>query len=332
MVTNHISKVIGLSSFDNTVPKGLDTITAKNNNAGSTESLTEAVENIISYMTDVSTRNHRILIYLRVALIILVFIIYLIIVTTQIRKLRNDKIVIYGLLSSLHKTVISNISYSFTKLQREATATTQSLGSIAEIEHNRQEESIIKLFSSINDEQSKASVEMYNLFNFLFIAVAGIIGFYFIIESYLDASTEVVNNCYHIDYMYGSIAHIYKVMSNVFDLVWEHYDSSFQNICVNETVSLQEINASLPIVANYFQLLTLGGPNQIPFSGMQESVDDASQTIKCGNILTPPKIIPTSAHCFSAGGQFYLMNMLMRRFYGMMTAENPVYALPKVME
>ncbi|EAX94016.1 Adenylate and Guanylate cyclase catalytic domain containing protein [Trichomonas vaginalis G3] len=331
MVTNHISKVIGLSKYDNNVPKSLDSLTAKNNNIETTEHLTQTVELIVQYIKDVDKRNEDIMFYLRIVIIVVALIIYIVIYNIQIRKLRSNKIAIYDLLSSLPKTVISNISYSFTKLQREATATTQSLGSIAEIEHNRQEESIIKLFSSINDEQSKASVEMYNFFNFMFIMVALTAGYYLTIQSYLDASTEVVNNCYHINYLYGSIAHTFKIMSNIFDLVWEHYDESFSNIVVNETESLEEIGTSLPIVGKYLQLLRLGGEgsNEYPFEGMKETVDKASVIIECPNPLEPPKIIPKSAHCFSAPEQFYMANMLMRRFYGLMTAENPVFVLPK---
>lgn len=331
MIANHISKLIGLSNYTADVPKNLDTLTAKNNNVDATEALTKSIEYIVGYMKDVDVRDQKIIYYTRIPVICLVIITYIIIYNVQIRKLRSNKIAIYGLLSSLPKTVISNISYSYSKLQREPTVTTQSLGNVAEIETNRQEESIIKLFSSVNDGSARAKVELNNLFNILLIVIAACVAYYFICESFINSSVEVVRNCYHINYMYGSIAHIFSVFSNIFSIVLQEYHPLFGNTCINETDAKNEIKKSLPIIGHYFQLLRLGGDSndEFPFSTMNQAVAEASITIKCTDPYIPPTIIPESSRCFSAGGQFYLSNALLSKFSNLMFLDDPIYPLPK---
>lgn len=258
-------------------------------------------------------------------MIIICVIVYPIVLVLQIKKLRKNRFEILQMLTILPKTVISSISQSFSKLKDGNSSTTNENNT--DQERNRQEESIIKLFNSISDGSSKASIEMSNMFCFIFIVVLSCISYYLSLEIFIESSANLMYNSNHINYVFGSNSFMFTVVGTLLKIALAKYDTIFENSIVNITQDLIDLNNNLPTLVNNFQMIRLGSPDprEVPFPQMEKEIIRASNELVCHGVYSPPKSVIESCHCFSVAQQFLISTSIVKKYTSNMQTEPVTY-------
>lgn len=320
MIATHCRKVLDFGYVDIDVAAGMDAVTSRSNDVTTTRVAGEAMNLIVDYIREWNTFNEKLYFSVMITCIAVALVAFALVYHFQVSYLKSNKQQIYGLLGSLPKMVISNISSSFSKIKKDNTESYSVTNSAGSTETNRQEESIIKLFSSISDGTSSGSVEVYNIFNLIIVAVCAIGCYVFLCTGFISASQTLVKSCHHINYLYGSICIIYSILSSIFTILPSVYDESLKAMCPLPQAEIDVISGFLPTVVDYLHLLFIGGTtkNDIPFLSMKKSLDAASDILRCRNDTVPPTTVQYSAHCFSASGQLYLTIALLKRFNSQM--------------
>ncbi|EAX92764.1 hypothetical protein TVAG_373640 [Trichomonas vaginalis G3] len=204
----------------------------------------------------------------------------------------------------LPKTVVSSVSQSFNSLKDGEKENKNS--SNGDNELTRQEESIIKLFSSISDNVASNS-QMINMIFFIIIVALSLVCFYMIYTYYKVASNKVFYDCNHINYLYGSITFLYSICARLWKVVLDKAHPSFTGTIVNITDEVINIRNIITYQSTYFNSFNLGTSdvNEVPFSGNNQAIKEANELLKCDDYITPPQTIPDSLHCLSATHQLY---------------------------
>ncbi|EAX88598.1 Adenylate and Guanylate cyclase catalytic domain containing protein [Trichomonas vaginalis G3] len=311
MIATHCTKVIDLGYVDITVAAGMDAVTSRSNDVTTTRVAGEAMDLLVTHIRKMNNRNQKLYLGLMLGLIALVLVIIPIIYRIQSSMLKRNKEELYSVFGYLPKTVISNISSSFMKSKDES-----SISKSRTMELNKQEEGIIKLFSTISDGSSSGSIEVYNIFCLIFIGAAMIAGYAMLFLRYMKGSDTCVKNCHHINNIYGSICIMYSILSSILTILPAKYDPLLSEMCPLPDAEMQVIESFIPTMVKYIHLLRVGGTtNQdIPFLMMQQALDEATAITYSEGPEVVPWLFQQSAHGFSAEGQLWLIISLLRRY------------------
>ncbi|EAY04220.1 hypothetical protein TVAG_298400 [Trichomonas vaginalis G3] len=192
MVSLHVGKLAEIGEMSPDIARGTDALTCRNNNIVPTQAMSKALDIVNEYILNINARDKKIFLSLMIVLIILCCFGYIILFNVQIKKLRKNNMDIMGIFSTIPKTVISTVSASFNHVKKNDTSNAeQTEQQRHEDEMSRQEESIMKLFSTISDGTSQATNAQKNQFCFFIIAVCASIGYYLTIIRFLNASNTM---------------------------------------------------------------------------------------------------------------------------------------------
>lgn len=192
MVSLHVGKLAEIGEMSPDIARGTDALTCRNNNIVPTQAMSKALGIVNEYILNINARDKKIFLSLMIVLIILCCFGYIILFNVQIKKLRKNNMDIMGIFSTIPKTVISTVSASFNHVKKNDTSNAeQTEQQRHEDEMSRQEESIMKLFSTISDGTSQATNTQKNQFCFFIIAVCASIGYYLTIIRFLNASNTM---------------------------------------------------------------------------------------------------------------------------------------------
>ncbi|EAY19029.1 Adenylate and Guanylate cyclase catalytic domain containing protein [Trichomonas vaginalis G3] len=328
MVSNHVGKLTDLDEITPKIACGPDSLTSRNNNQLSLLAMNDALLTMIEFLKHINTQYQLYFTIVIIVMICINVIVYPIVYFIQVSKLRKNRQEILFILTTLLKTVISSISASFNKLKdgNDRSSTTDS----SDGETNRQEDSIIKLFSSISDGSAKASAEISNLFCFLFLMALGCVGYYVSMDAFRTSMTNLVYNSHHINYLFGSATYLYSVMASLFKISLAMYDDVFKTSIISLSDEVTNVGERIPMLVSYFQMIRLGGSDirEVPFPEMKIYIDQASAALICSDPLTPPQTLMQSTHCLSAAQQLYVATTLMHKYYGLMLLDQPMYPDP----
>ncbi|EAY17163.1 Adenylate and Guanylate cyclase catalytic domain containing protein [Trichomonas vaginalis G3] len=308
------------------VAKSSDSLTVRNNNVLITEAASKALTSIVQYIGDNHEKYNKIFWGLFAFFSGMNFIFIVLIFTFQKKKLEKNKNAIITAISELPKTVISNVSAAFSNLKGNQ-STSQKASNGHESETNRQEESIIKLFSSISDGVNSSS-SYFVLFCYVMIIALSILCFWFAVQCFFSASDVVFYNCHHINYFYGSITFLFALASRLYDICLATYHTNFKDTILDVNQSINEMESYIPLKLTYFHSIRLGGrgKREVPFEGMAEALDRATSIIKCDDPIKPPVEVPESTRCFSASNTLYIAVCYFKRFVKLM--KQGVFPLP----
>ncbi|EAY04472.1 Adenylate and Guanylate cyclase catalytic domain containing protein [Trichomonas vaginalis G3] len=198
-------------------------------------------------------------------------------------------------------------------------------------ELSRQEESIIKLFSSVSDGSSKSSIEVSNLICFLLIIGLSCTGYYLSINSFQQSSENLVYTSHHINYLYGAAVYLFAIIARLFKIGLGKCSPEFEPSLIGIEHKISLINETTPYLVNYFQKIRLGGEDkrELPFPMMERAMSRASEQLKCKDEIAPPKTVMESVHCMTAGQQLYISTSLIKKYYAQMISETPIYPDPR---
>ncbi|EAX89018.1 Adenylate and Guanylate cyclase catalytic domain containing protein [Trichomonas vaginalis G3] len=318
LIATHCAKVLDFEKVDVSVAGGLDAVTSRSNDVTTTRVAGEAMSLLVDYIREVNDKNQKIFTGIMLGMIILCVISFFVLYHLQLKQLKMNKEELYSVFSSLPKTVISNVSASFSNSKQDSMSSKTN-----ETESNRQEDGIIKMFSSINDGTA-GSIEIYNAFNVLIVGICACVEYFLMLSSYKKASETLVKNCHHVNYIYGSICQMFSLVSSMITILPAKYDDSLYTLCPRPDVEMNVIRNFVPTIVDYLNLLRLGGKDEydIPFLGMKKALQDSTEILhKNVDQNSVPKTIPESAHQFSCELQIYLTIALLKKQVNLMTQD-----------
>lgn len=328
IIANHVGNAATKNTITIQDMEGPDSLTVRINFILPSWSMSDSLKILTTYLRQLDERNTKLFTISSTIVVVLIVIVYTVSLVLQIKKLRSNKMEIFKVLTTLPKTAVSTVSASFKSIKNSSTSSMSTTNSDTEM--SRQEESIIKLFSSISDGSS-TNAESFFIFVTIVLIAVGVLGTARSTFCFTDAFKIVVQNCHHINYLFGSVCYMFGIMSDLFQLIPVYYDDAFKNTAPSVDVLKSEIKRLIPNQISTLHNLFLGGSakQDIPYIGIQEATISASEILSC-DVEAPPVDVIESAHCFSAPGQIYLYVAMIRRIAAQMSLEkDPHYPTPR---
>ena len=325
-VCSQASKLLDLTAKNTELLFSSEALTSLNNNDEASTAMNRALSRITDYIQHQDEVYQSTYTYVMIALILLTIIVAVIIYVSQVLILTRHKLEVFKLLSTLPKTVISNISASFYSLKKKDTMTSSQTDISGDI--NKQEENIIKVFSSISDS-TRSSATIIALFLQIFYTLFACLAFFTVLDSYKNVSTTLLESAPHVDYLLGSSSYLFSIMSKLFKIAVDRYDASFNGLIIDLENEITLCDTDFTRQMRYFNNLRFGAneDNSYPFSGMDGALAHADTVVVCEDPLTPPTTFRDGAYCFDSEGQIYLVTSYVQKFLGQMTVEDPPHYL-----
>ncbi|OHT07038.1 Adenylate and Guanylate cyclase catalytic domain containing protein [Tritrichomonas foetus] len=195
--------------------------------------VTDASSIALSYCRNYLTENHNDMqnsLFFAMTFICIVYIVIMIgIMIYQIENLRLAKSQIYQCLTALPKNVVSCVAESLKLIEKDEDSYSEE-----DDDFNKQEENILKVFSSASDITLVGSSErtVYIFLN-IFIACCVLAMVILLCEMFPLFSEQLGNNAPHLDYVLGTVAYLMGTMevleSLAIKLTFVGYDPSSLN-------------------------------------------------------------------------------------------------------
>ena len=245
----------------------------------------------------------------------------------QVETLKKTKLQIYQCLTALPKNVVSNVAESLKIIDKNGgkvdddeeydnddnTEGGDKTGQIKGLNDvNKQDENILKVFSSASDLAMVGSSEniIYIVLNILILAcVIGII--ILICELFPIFSKQLRDNAPHLDYVLGTVAYLSGSVEALESLTWfaHYYKSNTSAFELSVEDSLTAIDERLHYFTDFYHYARYGGNNldQPSYNGFQEAHDVASKSFSCENQTKIPTNFAELYECLSVDLQISLL-------------------------
>jgi class 3 adenylate cyclase len=204
--------------------------------------------------------------YLGLALIVL-----LVLLIIELRWIRESKDETYRCLIALPKSVVSQLCENLRVLKRDAA----SDGTGHSSEMNKQDETILKIFSNAETGDSK----MGGLAHFVACAIASfglVAGMAFVVGGLLSAaSAEIYRGAPHLDNLLGSYAYQMALFTSIQHLTCEN-ETCWTNGTLTLRARIDAAHAKMEQVRYYWHLMRFGGPSagETPFERFESILEE----------------------------------------------------------
>ena len=326
-LSNSVSKLIQYEKVDASVVKSGVVLTPLNNFIDIFTTLNEAGNELIQYLTDANKNNENVYkivaIVVSIVQVIFTFIIYL---YTKV-QLKKAERTVYTSFSLLPKTILSQVSASFDIIHggNKSEGEEGTSMSTNEQDHNKQEDSIIKTFTSLSDGGTRSSglFDYLNTLFFFIIAVIQVVTTVIICLAYINISDRMIHSSPHINYIFGTISGIdtaFTALNKIIINGIPDYKGAFPNY----DLELERASTYMYLMMEYFQTVRYGGSgkSEFPFSGVQAAINDAGKVTVCANSSKPPTTITENSNCFGVGLRLYLYQAFFFGILSKMTSDN----------
>lgn len=233
----------------------------------------------------------------------------------QVENLRNTKYMIFECLTALPKNIVSTIAESLKIIEKNNSDSDNGYekdtdnyeGQIAGLNDiNKQDENIMKVFSSASDLSMLGSTErlVYIVLNLIILVCClGII--VLLCEMLPIFSENLRDNAPHLDYVLGTVAYLGGSIESIESLVSRSYFQTNYDIeeKYNETL-IRLINFT-----DFYHNARYGGDNsdQPSYNGFQAAHDNAKATFSCKDDEKIPTSFEEYYNCFSVDLQVNLL-------------------------
>ena len=203
------------------------------------DSITNALRNINSFLYRNVDNVENLCMFICLFVCVVYALIIIGILVYQLENLQKSKIAIYKCLTSLPKNVVSSVSESLRMLKK---SDTDENGGVEETETelNKQDENILKIFSSSSDASSMKSLDKTVLIvsSVLFL-VCALICTFVIAFTFPEVAEQLNNNSPHLGFILGTSAFGFSTIGALDNLILEsnchglsgklHYDCEDPN-------------------------------------------------------------------------------------------------------
>ena len=333
-MANSLSQIVDLDKIDSSTLMTAASLTPISNYIDTTDALSNGLTLISSYLVENNAMYQTIFTIVIVVLIIVIVIVHVIILIFDFKKLGANKYEIFKSMTNLPKTVISQVSSSFYSIHHANHSTLSNTTTTDEgAEMNKQEENVIKVFTSISDGTS-GSATTYIAAAFIGIScILECVGVFLLCDTYMNVSVSLIQSSPHIDYLLGTAAYIDSAFISVEQIMMQVYDQDndfFVGITDNFTNEIVRLHSLIDQQINYFHQCRFGGSaaDEYPYVGMDQFLDYATELLPCHDYSNPVDTFIDQVECFNAEAQIYLMISLFLKFATPIEQETPRYPDP----
>ncbi|OHT13088.1 Adenylate and Guanylate cyclase catalytic domain containing protein [Tritrichomonas foetus] len=266
--------------------------------------------------------------YIEISFILAYFIIIIIITFIEMRMLANDKNIVFKCLSSLPKNVVSQVAEGLRILKKDDMSddgkddTSRGLvndsnsGEIVEV--NKQEDNILKIFSTWSDNSSfrLGAVIIFVFLNIL-IYIICVVNIVLICNLYKEEIKMFKKVAPHLDNIPGAYAYFTASIIALNNICFTM--SGETRIFKNTNTLVSRLNARMLKSEEYFNYAMYGkeGEDEYPFEKINEGIETHENASICADENAVPTNKVQMIECFTAEYQVVLMKarlqMIMRK-------------------
>ncbi|OHT09546.1 Adenylate and Guanylate cyclase catalytic domain containing protein [Tritrichomonas foetus] len=272
-----------------------------------TESMNNALEYLILYIDEVYEETTFIANICMYSIIVFVIIINFVSLTIQLIWLKIDKQETYQCLFSLPKNTVSALAENLRVLKKDNPSDNSFSNNNTEM--NKQEENILKIFNSSGSNETPISDIFLPIFVTVIITCLTIGCVVLFVQLVKNESISLKESAPHLNYMMGS----YAMMMNTFDnlflsfLYFTPYRVHLYSIDEVINFTMESLRQS----RDYYHLTSYGGDNSSPFSGFDDGVAHAQQSITCNTTTDVPENFGEAVSCYPADMAFILIEPIL---------------------
>ena len=243
-----------------------------------TVAIGDAINGVVEALKEISSSLEKRYNIIFIATALSIIIIYSVAMYFEIRSMKRNNIILYKSFGYLPKTVISNISSKFNILKK--TCSEDGTQSIGEIEMNKQEENIIKVFGTMSDSMSN-NTDIIGLSAAVITIVATIVCIAFICYGFTNVHASLIQSVPHLPYLYGTTM-LMNTLSTLFfkgQLITEFPDevTAFDDGDVD-----QMILSFVKMFMEYYQNAIFGDSVSMPLDS-SAGIMSAKKQLQCEN-------------------------------------------------
>ncbi|OHT13831.1 Adenylate and Guanylate cyclase catalytic domain containing protein [Tritrichomonas foetus] len=286
VATNYIAHMEELLKLDK-VPEDVFNkrfyVTPLNNLRGLSDAISQTIQLMLSYINNVNSGIQSITVIAMIVLVIVVVIIYVSICIFIIIRMNSEKMAIYRCLTSLQKSVVSHVAESFRILRKEETEERSSR--MKDEELSRQEENLLKLFSTSSDSGKNSTFDnLLTILLTIFLIIAHAAMVVYLITCFKDSGNQLDQTSPHIDHIYAAFTYDFASIILLYLLPGAVYPNvNYQAEGFNTDSILSVINEWQTQSQDEFSLVKYGDPdNNAPsFASLGIDIDSVIADATC---------------------------------------------------
>ena len=283
--------------------------------------MSDALTALTTYVTDSCNSMGSIAGIVEYSIVILYVIIWIILISVQIIKLRRDKLQIYTCLTSLPKNVVSQVSESLRILKKDKESTTGM--SEGDTEISKQEENLLKIFATAGDSHSSSSRDSVAfVVCYCFILILACISNVLLCEMFQSIGQALSQNTPHLDDVMGTNAYMLGIFLALNNAAVAN-TNGYQKLNINEGIggrpilsSLQRVSTRLETYLSYYHRARYGDSesDEPPLAGYQERADLAKEIMSCPDASQLYESLHDTYSCFEIDTQLILFEPMVYKF------------------
>ncbi|OHT02062.1 Adenylate and Guanylate cyclase catalytic domain containing protein [Tritrichomonas foetus] len=273
------------------------------------EYITNALESLTTYLTQKHHDIDNIILFVIMFLCIVYTVTIAGLLIFMIENLENANKEVYQCLTALPKNVVSAVAESMKLIAKEDEF---SEGDDDDEYYSKQDENIIKVFSSASDISVTKSTERigYIIFNVLLI-ICVVVLIVLVCEIFLTISKELQINAPHLNYVLGSVSQMFASIGILDNLVTQL--CGYENPLTTWDRMVIRTQTAIGLFMTYYNLAQYGGKSldEPPYKGFSKAYEAASEYFDCNGADTiVPLFYNETYKCFSIDIQINLMYSL----------------------
>jgi len=260
-----------------------------------TNFMNSALTVIIDSIHESSKGISDICFYIDYVAIVVIILISSISIIVQVKSIQQNKAEVSRCLTALPKNIVSQIVENMRVIKHDESGSS----SVRDSEMNRQEENILKVFSTGN-AGSATITDIYGLiigtfiFTVIFLATALILN-----NLTKEENSLLENSAPHLDYITGSYALTLGSLLTINALAVQRTEVKL--VVFTETALLTIYEYRMNLSEYYYHMARYGGEKveEVPFAAFAQGLAEASARVGCPDRMLYPTTLYEISDCFS---------------------------------
>ena len=288
--------------FSEETIKSTQFMTILSNYIDTSLAIEEGLQGIVNASTGFSDTLQKVYFFVFIGLLLIVIVAYSVAEALELKYLQRNNRILYRSFSYLPKTVISNISAKFNVLKKGFSDNgSQSIG---EIEMNKQEENIIKVFGTISDGDS-IHTEAISLIATVITVILAVVMDVIICFGFIHIHGILIESVPHIPYIFATTMHMNTLCTIFYKAMlykkFPAYEKAFNDGNVTE-----KITKFVNLFMENYQYGIFGDSSSSPID-TSAAYKKASDVIVCTNEYDVGTNLYNIIGCLDVGSYFYLL-------------------------
>jgi len=270
--------------------------------------LNEALQAITDYISESNEYYQSLFSSLLTYGILFICLVVILSLYYQIVSIENNKEIVFRCLFSLPKNVVSAASESLRPMTKDLTDSKSSISGGNDM--NKQEENILKLFSSTGESRDIFGNQLLLVFASLTLAMISSYSYFQMIKLIKNERNAFTFNAPHYNNVLGTIGYLNWGLSSMINLVlsMNGYQQSHKSLAW----LLNAVESKFVIMRKFYNQARFGGVNdwEMPFIGFQDIDNAITNSEYCNDTDSGPKTDRYAFSCMNLEMSFYLVESM----------------------